>query len=61
MNQHQGFILGMRKPNQIKETANQGKGVIMITHDIHSALDIADKIAVFYAGSTLRSSSCFGF
>jgi ABC-type dipeptide/oligopeptide/nickel transport system, ATPase component len=32
---------------QIKELANQGKGVIMITHDIHSALDIADKIAVF--------------
>ena len=40
--------------NQIKELANQGKGVIMITHDIHSALDIADKIAVFYAGSTLE-------
>ena len=39
---------------QIKELAMEGKGVILITHDILSAIDIADKIAVFYAGSTLE-------
>ncbi len=40
--------------NQIRELADEGKGIIMITHDVQSAFDIADKIAVFYAGSTLE-------
>ena len=34
--------------------ANNGCGVLMITHDIEAALTIADKIAVFYAGTTVE-------
>ncbi|OEH86451.1 peptide ABC transporter ATP-binding protein [Desulfuribacillus stibiiarsenatis] len=37
-----------------RELANQGKAVILISHDIEMALQIADKIAVFYAGTTLE-------
>lgn len=37
-----------------REFANQGCAVMLITHDIESALQIADKIAVFYAGTTVE-------
>ena len=37
-----------------REFADNGCAVIMITHDIESALKIADKIAVFYAGTTVE-------
>ncbi|WP_338470771.1 ABC transporter ATP-binding protein [Niallia sp. XMNu-256] len=37
-----------------REFANQGCAVMLITHDIESALHIADKIAVFYAGTTVE-------
>lgn len=37
-----------------RELADQGAAVMLITHDIGSALTIADKIAVFYAGTTVE-------
>ena len=37
-----------------RELADEGKGVILITHDIDLALNFADKIAIFYAGTTLE-------
>ena len=37
-----------------REMANEGKGVILITHDIDLAFDFADRIAVFYAGTTVE-------
>lgn len=37
-----------------KELAREGKGVLLITHDLEGALTIADRIAVFYAGSTVE-------
>lgn len=40
--------------NNLREFADNGCGVILITHDIESALTIADKIAVFYAGTTVE-------
>ncbi|WP_211747140.1 ABC transporter ATP-binding protein [Paenibacillus sp. Marseille-Q4541] len=40
--------------NHFREFANQGCAVMLITHDIESALQIADKIAVFYAGTTVE-------
>ncbi|GAA0133915.1 ABC transporter ATP-binding protein [Paenibacillus sp. YSY-4.3] len=40
--------------DHFKEFANQGCAVMLITHDIESALQIADKIAVFYAGTTVE-------
>ncbi|MFJ7932930.1 ABC transporter ATP-binding protein [Sporosarcina sp. NPDC096371] len=37
-----------------REFAENGCAVMLITHDIESALTIADKIAVFYAGTTVE-------
>ncbi|MCG7336078.1 ABC transporter ATP-binding protein [Sporosarcina sp. ACRSM] len=40
--------------SNFREFADQGCAVMLITHDIESALTIADKIAVFYAGTTVE-------
>lgn len=40
--------------NHFRELADSGYAVLFITHDIDSALKIADKIAVFYAGTTVE-------
>lgn len=37
-----------------RELADEGKGIILITHDIDLALSFADKVAIFYAGTTLE-------
>lgn len=37
-----------------RKTADSGSSILMITHDINAALKIADKIAIFYAGTTLE-------
>ena len=34
--------------------AEEGRAILMITHDIEAALRTADKVAVFYAGTTLE-------
>lgn len=39
-----------------REFANKGNGVLLITHDIELALEVADRIAVFYAGTTLEEA-----
>ncbi len=40
--------------NHLRELANAGKGVILITHDLEAALRVADTVAVFYAGTTVE-------
>jgi len=37
-----------------RELADNGSGVMVITHDIDFALKVADKIAVFYAGTMVE-------
>lgn len=37
-----------------RELADEGKAVMLITHDLEAALKISDKIAVFYAGTTVE-------
>lgn len=37
-----------------RELADKGCGVMLITHDIEAALTVADRIAVFYAGTTVE-------
>ncbi|MBR6258689.1 MAG: hypothetical protein IKR21_00575, partial [Oscillospiraceae bacterium] len=36
-----------------RELADGGRGILMITHDIDVALQVADRIAVFYDGRTV--------
>ncbi|QJB56811.1 ABC transporter ATP-binding protein [Pseudodesulfovibrio sp. zrk46] len=38
----------------LRELADTGKGIMLITHDIDAAVDIADKVAVIYAGTTVE-------
>ncbi|MGL5755976.1 MAG: ABC transporter ATP-binding protein [Paraclostridium sp.] len=44
-----------------REIADSGCAVLMITHDIKAALKVADKIAVFYAGTTLEVANVEDF
>lgn len=47
--------------NHLKEFADDGCAVMLITHDVESALRIADRIAVFYAGTTVEISPVESF
>ncbi|MGL5328617.1 MAG: ABC transporter ATP-binding protein [Peptostreptococcaceae bacterium] len=44
-----------------RKVADSGCAILMITHDIEAALKIADKIAVFYAGTTLEVAKSSDF
>lgn len=55
-------------PNAVTETlkhlrqlADEGRGVILITHDIEAALRVADRVAVFYAGTTVEVAQTTDF
>ena len=37
-----------------RELADEGKAIILITHDIDLAFHVADRVAVFYAGTTVE-------
>lgn len=44
-----------------RELADEGKAVVLITHDIDLAFHIADRIAVFYAGTTVEMAKAEDF
>lgn len=44
-----------------REMANDGKSVILITHDIDLAFEFADRLAVFYAGTTVETAPASDF
>ncbi|MGF7045553.1 peptide/nickel transport system ATP-binding protein [Paenibacillus sp. DS2015] len=46
---------------RFKELAADGCAVLFITHDIESALQIADRVVVFYAGTTVEIASAQDF
>ena len=47
--------------NHLRKLADDGKGVMLITHDLEAALQVADKVAVFYAGTTLEIAAAKDF
>jgi peptide/nickel transport system ATP-binding protein len=47
--------------NYIKNMAVNGRGVILITHDINAALAVADKLAIFYSGYVIEITSSENF
>lgn len=44
-----------------REFADKGNGVLLVTHDVELALEVADKIAVFYAGTTVEEAPVADF
>lgn len=44
-----------------REMADSGKSIVLITHDIDIAMGIADRLAVFYAGTTLEAAPAGDF
>lgn len=48
------IAMAMETLQNFRELADQGCGVLLITHDIDLALPVADRIAVFYAGTTVE-------
>lgn len=44
-----------------RDYADQGGGVLLITHDIELALEVADRIAIFYAGTTVEEAYASDF
>ena len=44
-----------------RDLADEGCALLIITHDITSALKIADKLAIFYAGTTLEIANVQDF
>ena len=45
----------------VRELANEGKAVILITPDIDLAFEFADRVAVFYAGTTVETAPAADF
>ena len=39
-----------------RELADEGRAVVLITHDIDLAFQVADRVAVFYAGTTVETA-----
>lgn len=46
--------LALKTLGHFREFANRDKAVILITHDIDLAINVADRIAIFYAGTTVE-------
>ena len=46
---------------ELRDFADEGGGVLLITHDIELALRGADRIAVFYAGTTVEVAGAADF
>lgn len=44
-----------------RELADEGKSIILITHDIDLAFEFADCVAVFYAGTTVETAPASDF
>lgn len=51
-----GRILG-----HFRELADEGAGVLFITHDLELALSVADDVTVFYAGETVERAKAEDF
>ena len=53
--------MAMETLQNFRELADEGCAVLLITHDIDLAFDVADRIAVFYAGTTVESAPVADF
>ena len=51
-----GTGYGKKAMEDFQKFADAGNGVLLITHDIELALEVADRIAIFYAGTTVEEA-----
>jgi len=47
--------------HHLRKLADTGKSVMLITHDIDAAVDISDRVAVIYAGTTVEIAPSASF
>lgn len=47
--------------SHLREIADEGAGVLLITHDLELALEVADRIVVFYAGTNVEEARAGDF
>ena len=47
--------------SHFREIADEGAGVLLITHDLELALEAADRIVVFYAGTNVEEAAVSDF
>jgi len=47
--------------SHFRELADNGAGVLVITHDLEQAIEVADRIVVFYAGTTVEDANVKDF
>ncbi len=50
-----------RVMSHFRELADQGAGVLLITHDLEQGLEVADRVVVFYAGTTVEDADVKDF
>ena len=53
--------LAKKAMKDFRSFADKGKGVLLITHDIKLALEVADRITVFYAGTMVEEALAADF
>ena len=51
----------VRVLSHFREIADQGAGVLLITHDLELALKTADRVVVFYAGTAVEEAETVDF
>lgn len=56
-----GLREAMEALKLFRELADDGRGVVLITHDIDLAVEVADRVAVFYGGTTLEAAPAADF
>lgn len=58
-----GLDLGLAQKAMadFRKFADEGKGVLLITHDIELALEVADRVVIFYDGKTVEEVSAIDF
>lgn len=53
--------MAKRAMSHFRDMANNGAAVLVITHDLELALETADRVSVFYSGTTIEDASVKDF
>ena len=56
-----GLNQAMEALKMFRRMADEGRAVVLITHDIDLAFEFADRVAVFYAGTTVETAPSADF